>query len=459
MAGSGAAEDRASQSVVYDYLAWAVAWLLIGSFYGTLAAWKFVFPDLLPVEWHSFGRIRPIHTTSIFSGWLSLGLIGLAYLVVYRTAGRPLFSPLLARIALALLNLALLGGLVTLSLGITRGPLEYREWVTPVAAFFGVGVILNGINIFLTLLWRRTEELYISNWFILGAFAWVPVLYFIAYLPAFDSGMANVVIQAYYMHVVLGLWFTPLVLGITYWVLPRLLRKPIYSYALGVLAFWTNLVFYPLIGAHHFIFAPLPWWLQSTAIALGVGMLVPVIASSANFLLTMKGSWRYMRTQPAIWFVLVSALCYAIASAQGTLQGLRTANALLHFSNNTVGHAHFATYGFVAFLMFGAIYGESLFGEAAKARLHIRLVFWLSLGGMALYVVAMTAAGVLQGLSWAAEKPFIDSVVANAPWYLLRAIGGSAMALGHIVLAWDLWLMRPQPQARIAPLASPEPAQ
>ena len=97
MAGSGAAEDRASQSVIYEYLAWAVAWLLIGSFYGTLAAWKFVFPDLLPVEWLSFGRIRPIHTTSIFSGWLSIGLIGLAYLVVCQTARRPLFSPALAR--------------------------------------------------------------------------------------------------------------------------------------------------------------------------------------------------------------------------------------------------------------------------------------------------------------------------------------------------------------------------
>src|SRR5262249_17417510 len=156
-----------------------------------------------------------------------------------------------------------------------------------------------------------------------------------------------------------------LVLGITYWVLPRLLRKPIYSYALGVLAFWTNLVFYPLLGAHHFIFAPLPWWLQSTAIALGIGMLIPVIASSANFLLTMPGSCRFIRHQPAVWFVLTSALCSAVASAQGTLQALRPVNAMLHFSNNPIGHSHFTAYGFVAFLMFGAIYGQSLFGEAA----------------------------------------------------------------------------------------------
>jgi cytochrome c oxidase cbb3-type subunit I len=459
VAGSGAAEDRRSVAVIYEYMAWAVAWLLVGSLYGTLAAWKFVFPDMLAIEWLSFGRIRPIHTTSMLSGWLSIGLIGLSYFVVYRTAGRALFSPALARAALWLLNLALVGGLVTLSLGMTRGPVEYREWLTPLAAVFTAGVVLNGVNIFLTLHRRRTPELYISNWFILGAFAWAPILYVIAYLPAFDSGMANVVIQAYYMHVVLGLWFTPLVLGITYWSLPRLLHKPIYSYALGVLAFWANLIFYPLIGAHHFVFAPLPWWLQSTAIALGVGMLIPVIASSANFLLTMKGSWRFIRHEPALWFILIGALCYALASAQGTLQAFRAANALLHFTNNTVGHAHFTAYGFVSFLMFGAIYGQRLFGGRAPERLHIRLQFWLSLGGLALYVAAMTAAGVLQGLSWAAERPFIESVAASAPWYIARAVGGSVMLLGHLVLAWNLWLMRPLRATLLAPAAAPEPAQ
>ena len=445
MAGSGAAEDRASQSVIYEYLAWAVAWLLIGSFYGTLAAWKFVFPDLLPVEWLSFGRIRPIHTTSIFSGWLSLGLIGLSYLVVCQTSRRPLFSPVLARIALWLLNLALLAGLLTLSLGITRGPVEYREWLTPIAAFFAAGVILNGINIFLTLLWRRTEEIYISNWFILGAFAWAPILYVIAYLPAFDSGMANVVIQAYFMHVVLGLWFTPLVVGITYWSLPRLLRKPVYSYALGVLAFWSNLVFYPLIGAHHFVFAPLPWWLQTTAIATGIGMMVPVVASSGNFLLTMKGSWHQIRREPAVWFIAVGAASYLVASLQGSLQSFRSANALLHFTNHTVGHAHFAAYGFVSFLLFGAVYGHvpRIVG-AQNVPMRVWLHFWLALAGMALYVVAMIVAGVLQGMSWADGRPFIESVTASQPWYAVRAAGGGLMTLGHLVFAWNLWRMRPQ---------------
>jgi cytochrome c oxidase cbb3-type subunit I len=445
---ASARDDRATAGVVYAYTASAVFWLLVASAYGTLAACKLVWPDLLPYEWLSFGRIRPIHTASVLLGWLSVGLTGIAYLVVYRTARRALFSNGLAHVGLWLLNLALFAGLVTLSLGLTRGPVEYREWLTPIAAVFAAGSLLNGGNILVTLVRRHTEELYIADWFILGAFTWLPILYVIGYLPVFDRGIGNVVIQAYYMHVVLGLWFTPLVLGVTYWALPRMLHKPIYSYALGVLAFWANLVFYPLIGAHHFVFAPLPWWLQTTAIATGIGMMIPVVASSGNFLLTMKGSWRLIRHEPAVWFIAVGAVSYFAVSLQGSLQAFRSANALLHFTNHTVGHAHFAAYGFVSFLLFGAVYGlvPHITG-AQDIPMRVRLHFWLALSGMALYVVSMVVAGVLQGVSWADGRPFIESVVVINPWYAVRAVGGALMTLGHGMFAWNLWLMRPQPRA------------
>ncbi len=453
-------DDRATAGVVYAYTWSATAWLLIGSAYGMAAACALVWPDLLPYEWLSFGRIRPIHTASVLLGWLSVGLTGIAYLVVYRTARRALFSAALAHGGLWLLNLALAAGLVTLTIGMTRGPVEYREWLTPVAAVFAAGSLVNGFNILMTLVRRNTDELYIADWFILGAFTWLPILYVIGYLPAFDRGIGNVVIQGYYMHVVLGLWFTPLVLGVTYWALPRMLHKPIYSYALGVLAFWANLVFYPLIGAHHFVFAPLPWWLQTTAIATGIGMMIPVVASTGNFLLTMNGSWRMIRRAPAVWFIAVGAACYLAASLQGSLQSFRSANAFLHFTNHTVGHAHFAVYGFVSFLLFGAIYGlVPLITGAQDAPLRIRLHFWLALVGMALYVVAMVVAGVLQGLNWADGRPFIESVVVSAPWYAIRAAGGGLMTLGHGVFAWNLWLMRPQRVPREAfATPIPEPA-
>lgn len=455
------ADDQPTVSVIYLYVASAVVWLLVGSVYGTLAAWKLVWPDMLPFEWLSFGRIRPVHTNTVLLGWLSVGLTGLAYLVVYRTTRRPIYSPQLARVALWLWNLALLAGLITLSLGMTRGPLEYREWIEPVAAAFALGGVLNGFNIFMMLRQRRTEEIYISDWFILGAFIWLPVFYAIAYLPGFGRGVASIVVQGYYMHVVLGLWFTPLILGITYWALPRILRKPIYSYALGVLAFWANLVFYPLIGAHHYIFAPIPWWLQSAAIVLGLGMLIPVAASVGNFLLTMQGSGALMRREIAAWFILAGTIGYGAVSLQGSLQAFHSANLLLHFTNNTVGHAHLAAYGFVSLLLFGAIYGllPRLFGSDSS-RLYARLHFHLAVGGLALYVVAMSIAGVLQGLSWGEGAPFIASVVGNAPWYVMRAIGGSLMAASHVVLAWNLYLMR-QPEHALAPglMMHPEPAE
>jgi len=447
-------EHRQTAAIVYAYVASSAFWLVLGSAYGVILAWKLVFPDALAFEFLSYGRIRPVHTASLLLGFLSLGLTGIAYLVVARTSERSIWSPLLAYAALFFWNAALLAGFITLSLGVTRGPVEYREWITPVAGLFAIGVMLNGLNILVTLIRRRTTELYISNWFILAGFACLPVLYLVAYLPAFDAGSANIIIQGYYMHVVLGLWFTPLVLGITYWALPILLNKPIYSYGLGVLAFWGNLVFYTLIGAHHFIFAPTPWWLQSTAILVGLGMMVPVWASTGNFLLTMRGSWRFMRHEPASWFLFCGALFYGLASSQGTLQAFRPVNLLVHFTNYTVGHAHFAAYGFVSFLLFGAVYAlvpRLTHRDCPKTLMATH--FWLALIGLALYVLAMTIAGLRQGLSWASGAAFIESVTAIAPWYLLRAIGGSLMAASHLLFAWNLWCMRPR-AARAPALAS-----
>jgi cytochrome c oxidase cbb3-type subunit 1 len=166
-----------------------------------------------------------------------------------------------------------------------------------------------------------------------------------------------------------------------------------------------------------------------------------------------------IRREPAVWFIAVGAACYLLVSLQGSLQSFRSANALLHFTNHTVGHAHFAAYGFVSFLLFGAIYGlvPRLTG-AQDATLHLRLHFWLALGGMALYVVAMVVAGVLQGLTWMDGRPFIDSVIANRPWYMIRALGGGLMTLGHVVFAWNLWLMRAQPHTRTFALPALEPA-
>ncbi len=433
--------------VIYMHIAAAAIWLVLASIYGVILSAKLLVPDFLTHPIFSFGRIRPVHTGSVLLGWLTLAFMGLAYLVVSRSSQRPLWSPRLAWIGFSCVNLALALGWVTLSVGVTRGPLEYREWVTPIAVVMAFGVLCQGVNVLKTLMNRNVEEMYISNWFILGAYIWLPILYVISYLPWFDHGVESLVIQGYYMHDVLGLWFTPLAIGIMYWALPRLLHKPIYSYSLGVLTFWTNVVLYTMVGAHHFVLSPVPWWLVSVAALLGIGMMIPVWSTVFNFTLTMNGSWALMRREPASWFILAGTLTYGLASLQGGLQGLHDFNHFIHFTHYTVAHAHWAAYGFASFFAFGAVYallpGLTEVLERSDLRVTIQWHFWLALVGITIYFVSMTISGTIQGLRWSEDLPFVESLKGIQPYMLSRLIGGSLMAASHLLFLWAVYRLRP----------------
>ena len=449
--------EPATKALVFSFFLWAGIWLLVGTSYGLLAALKLYWPDTLAFSIFSFGRIRPIHTSVVMFGWSSFALVGLALFVVTRTSKVTLVRLWSAKLGLVLWNLALIASLVTLSLGITQGPQEYREFVWPIAVVYGLGLGCIATTIIRTVANRTMPEIYISNWYILGAFCWMGILFTIGYLPFNQQGLGNIIIQGYYMHNAVGLWFTPLVLGVSYYALPRMLAKPIYSYALGVLGFWTNMLFYTLISGHHYIFSATPWWLQTTAILFSVGMMVLVWSGTGNFFLTAKGSWHKIRRSYALKFLLVGIWGYALASTQGTIEAFRSANIYWHFTNFTVGHSHLAMYGFVAFAIWGGIYGLlpkiTCHGPSEAA---MGLHFWLAFLGGSLYVTSISIAGVLQGASWVAGESFIASVDAAAPMWLWRSIGGFMMVASHIVFFVNLWNMRPmkdvptQPDAEVA---------
>jgi len=256
------------------------------------------------------------------------------------------------------------------------------------------------------------------------------------------------------MHTAVGLWFTMLSLGIAYYAIPRILGRPIYSYALGVLGFWTNIVFYTLIGAHHFIFSPVPWWLQTTAILFSVGMMVPVWAGGGNLLLTFRGASAVLQRSYAAPFLLSGIVAYVLVSTQGTLEAFRTTNIYWHFTNVTVGHSHLAMYGFVAFVIWGAAYGlvPRLTGSEPNPIL-VGIHFWLALVGYVIYVVSITIAGVLQGFAWVAGEAFIRSVEAAEPMWLWRTAGGVLMVASHLVFAVNVWAMRPGRMLTATPAA------
>ena len=344
-----------------------------------------------------------------------------------------------------MINASVLLGTIQLVGGVNNGAQEYREFVWPVMAVFGLGLVLCAVNFYRTIAERNTDAIYISNWYILGALLWTTTLATVAYLPGYQSGMGQTIIQGYYMHQGVGMWFTPMVLGLTYYSLPKLLNKPIYSYALGILAFWTQLIFYTMIGSHHFVFSPIPWWIQTVAIVFSIGMVVPVVAGTANFALTARGSRGEVRRSYALPFLLVGILFYLLGSLQGSAEALRSANLYWHFTDFTVGHSHITMYGFVTFLIWGGIYGlmPRLSGREPP-HTSVGVHFWLSFAGLFLYGVSMSVGGTEQGAFWMSDAPFIESVEAMTPYWVWRAIGGTSMFLSHLVFAFNLAAMWPR---------------
>ena len=257
-ASVGETDDRALAAIFAAYTITATVWLLFATGVGILLAYKFGAPDFGRGAWLTFGRLRPIHTNATFYGWASIALVGMAYYVAARSSRTVLFSAKLAWIGLTLFNFAALAGTIALDLGYNDGNLEYREWPWPIRLVFLAALVVTAWNLIGTVARRRTDDVYLSNWYTISGVLWTCIIAVVAILPWYQYGLGQVSVSGYYMHNAVGMWFTPLALGIFYYALPKLLNRPIYSYALGVLAFWTNLVFYPIIGAHHFLFSPLP---------------------------------------------------------------------------------------------------------------------------------------------------------------------------------------------------------
>ncbi len=449
-------EDRELAPVFAAYAVSATLWLIFATFVAIVMAYKFGAPDFGSGAWLTFGRLRPIHTNDTFYGFASIALVGLAYDVAVRSCRTRLYSKTLAWAGLWLFNLAAILGTIALDIGYNSGDLEYREWPWPIRVIFAAALLVTAVNLLATVARRSTDDIYLSNWYIMGGVLWTIIIATVAILPWYQYGLGQVAVSGFYMHNAVGMWFTPLALGIFYYALPKLLSRPIYSYSLGVLAFWTNLLFYPIIGSHHFLFSPLPWWLQTTAIVFSVAMLVPVLGGSANFLLTMRGRFGDVAHSYPLSFILVAVIGYLVGSTQGTLEAFRSLQEVWHLTSFTVGHSHLTMYGFVTFAVWGGIYAllPSVTGKSAST-FGMGLHFWLALVGSFIYVIAMSIGGTIQGMDWIAGKPFIQSVVDIAPYYVWRGVGGLLMFLSHLVFGWNVWRMTYGRSAETAALTPP----
>ncbi|WP_310556930.1 cbb3-type cytochrome c oxidase subunit I [Flavobacterium sp.] len=424
------------------YFGCATFWLVVGTGIGEYLGIKFVAPDVDQYSWLSFGRLRPVHTNIVFWGWASLGMIGLGYYVVPIVSNAKIYSVKWGWIALILTNLMVILGSLCLMAGINNGGGEFREYIWPVMALFAVALILTLSNFIMTVAKRTTKEIYISNWYIVSALIFTIIVALTAYLPFWQDGVSETIVQGYFMHSGVGMWFTLYTLGLLYYFIPQQINKPIYAYSLGILAFWTQIIFYTIIGTHHFVFAPLPWWLQTVAIVGSAGMIIPVVAATINFTMTFKGQWHKVTTSYTLPFFLVAVVYYFIVSMQGTAEAFKFTNLIWHFTDFTVAHAHLGFYGIITFALWGGFYVviPRLTGKEPPQHL-VGAHFWLAFIGLLFYAIPLSVGATLRGLMWMEGKPFIDSVVLMFDYWLWRAIGGSLMFISHLVFAFNFYKM------------------
>ncbi|SEO58696.1 cbb3-type cytochrome c oxidase subunit I [Niastella yeongjuensis] len=428
--------------LVLWFLGCASFWLVFGTSVGEYIGVKFMAPDADHVSWLSFGRLRPVHTNVVFWGWASMAMLGLAYYVVPRVGNNTIASIRKGWWSLILINAALVLGTLTLMAGINNAGGEYREWIWPVMALFALGLLISLGNFLQTIARRTTKEIYISNWYIVSALIFTAIIVTVGYLPFWQDGLGETIVQGYYMHQAVGMWFMLFTLGLVYYFLPQQLNRPIYSYSLGILAFWAQIVFYTLIGTHHFVFSSIPWWLQTVAIVGSAGMIIPVVAGTTNFLMTFSASRHKISSSYTLPFFLVGVIFYFTGSLQGTAEAFRSTNLIWHFTDFTVAHSHITMYGIISFLLWACIYAivPRLTGKEAP-QITVGTHFWLALAGLLVYTVPLMYGATLKGLMWKEGKPFIDGVVFMAPYWLWRAIGGSLMWLSHLFFAWNMYKM------------------
>jgi cytochrome c oxidase cbb3-type subunit 1 len=287
-----------------------------------------------------------------------------------------------------------------------------------------------------TLVNRKVSHLYVSVWYMTAALLWIALLFLVGKMPGVHTGVQQATTNWWYGHNVLGLWFTPVSVGAIYYFLPKIIGRPIRSYNLSLLGFWTLAFFYGQVGGHHLIGGPVPGWLVTLSIVQSVMMVIPVIAFSINMGATLQGRMHLARYSPTLRFMMFGGLMYLASSLQGSLEALRSVNQITHFTHFTVAHAHLGAYAFVTMVLFGAIYfmmPRVLNWEWPYPKL-ITLHFWLATIGAMVYFVGLSIGGWLQGVAMLdAAQPFMASVELTLPYLKWRSVGGSLMVLSHLV--------------------------
>jgi len=379
----------------------------------------------------------------VIYGWATNGALAVILWLLPRLLRTRLYGAIWAMLGGTLLNVGVAAGIGAIAIGWTDG-MEYLEIPWQIGIFIVLGFVLVIASALFTLVNRTVEHLYVSVWYFVAALLWIAVLYIVGKLPGVHTGVQQATTNWWYGHNALGLWFTPVAVGAIYYFLPKIIGRPVRSYNLSLLGFWTLAFFYGQVGGHHLIGGPVPGWLTTLSIVQSMMMIIPVLAFTVNQAGTMRGQMHLARYSPTLRFMMVGGAMYFASSLQGSLEALRSINTITHFTHFTVAHAHLGMYAFVSMVLFGAIYfmvPRVLNWEWPYPKL-ITLHFWLVTVGIAIYFIGLSIGGWLQGQAMLdASRPFMDSVAVTLPYLQSRSVGGALMTLGHFVFVGHFMAM------------------
>ncbi len=443
---------------VRHFLLASVVWGAVGLLVGITIAAQLAFHELnFGLPWLTFGRLRPLHTNAVIFAFVGNMIFAGIYYSTQRLLKTRMASDALSKLHFWGWQLIIVCAALTLPLGITQSK-EYAELEWPIDLLVVVVWVIFAANFFWTLAKRREKQLYVAIWFYIATIVTVAVLYIVnnLALPVFTgvksysayAGVQDALVQWWYGHNAVAFFLTTPVLGIMYYFLPKAAERPVYSYRLSIVHFWGLVFIYIWAGPHHLLFTALPDWAQSMGMIFSVMLWAPSWGGMLNGLLTLRGAWHKLRTDPVIKFLIAGVTFYGMATFEGPLLSIKSVSALGHYTDWIIGHVHSGALGWNGFMAAGMFYWlvPRLWGKPLHSKSAADYHFWIGTFGILFYAISMWISGITQGLMWRAETAegallypnFVETLIAIRPMYIMRLVGGSMYFVGFLMMIWNI---------------------
>jgi cytochrome c oxidase cbb3-type subunit I/II len=447
-------DDKIVKQFSLATLVWGGIAFLVGILAALqLANWHLNFG----ISWLTFGRLRPLHTNAAIFAFGGNAIFAGIYYSTQRLCKARMFNDLLSKIHFWGWQLIIVAAAITLPLGLTQSK-EYAELEWPIDIAITLIWVIFAINFFGTLARRRERHLYVALWFYIATIITVAVLHVVNSVEVpvswFQSypvyaGVQDALVQWWYGHNAVAFFLTTPFLGLMYYFLPKAANRPVYSYRLSIVHFWSLVFIYIWAGPHHLLYTALPDWAQTLGMVFSVMLWAPSWGGMINGLLTLRGTWDKVRTEPVLKFMATALTFYGMATFEGPLLSIKSVSAIGHYTDWIIAHVHGGTLGWNGFLTFGMLY--YLIPKLYKTELYSKrlanLHFWIGTIGILLYLISMWTSGITQGLMLRAidsngrlvYPDFVETVMRVVPLYWVRAIGGTMFLIGFLIMCWNLF--------------------